>query len=250
MKKRNLLIAAMFAVLAICSCSNDYRNVVPAQSIALMAVEPARLDIPDTMGVSQMGIDLQSTVYGFELPDGTLGMVAHVAHHEQTRSWLQQLTGMEPTEKHGYSFATSAEGFVFGWSRSALLVMGPAVPAAQPQLRRRMAKLLDSDKVPASALSAKLETLDGPIALVARSTTLPQKYAAPLLLGVPKGVQADQVLLAATATLSAHNRGPVGNRSAVQGTTEAPCRRYRGPVGYPSAFWATVGTAAKRHAPL
>lgn len=202
MKRINIVITVLFAILLACSCSKDYHHVVPSNSIALLAVEPTELNIPDTMGIGAMGLDLQSTIYGFELPDGTFGLVAHVADQHQVKAWLEQTTGAAPVEKHGHLFAASAEGFVFGLSSDALLAMGPVVPAAQATLRRRMAKLLDSDEAPQSALMEKLATLRGPIALVARSTTLPQKYAAPLLVGAPKGVQADQVLLAATASLS------------------------------------------------
>lgn len=218
MKRIYPIIIALLTVLTVCSCSKDYRNVVPSNSIALLAVEPAQLDVPDTMGISAMGLDLQSTVYGFELPDGTFGLVAHVADHSLTEAWLEQTTGSAPVEKHGHLFAASANGFVFGLSGDALLAMGPAVPAAQATLRRRMAKLLDSDKAPQSALTDKLATLSGPIALVARSTTLPQKYAAPLLVGAPKGVQADQVLLVATASLR-------GDRLDVEGELFSPNER-------------------------
>lgn len=203
------------AVWLMCSCTKDYRNVVPSSSIALLAIEPTQVSLPDMDGVGEMGLDLQSTVYGFEMPDGMLGLVASVADGRQTAAWLEQFTGSTPQEKHGHRFAVTAEGFVFGLSAHALLVMGPVDASVRSHTRRLMAKLLDSDEQPSSPLFDKLQTLNGPIALVARATTLPQKYVAPLLVGAPKGVQADKVLLAATATLT-------GDRLDVEGELYSP----------------------------
>lgn len=202
MNQIRILLCSLMAVWLMCSCTKDYRNVVPSSSIALLAIEPSQVSLPDMAGVGEMGLDLQSTVYGFELPNGSLGLVASVADGNQTAAWLEQYTGSAPVEKHGHRFAVSAEGFVFGLSDHALLVMGPVDPSVRADTRRLMAKLLDSDEQPSSPLVDKLQTLSGPIALVARATTLPQKYVAPLLVGAPKGVQADKVLLAVTASLT------------------------------------------------
>lgn len=214
MKTNRILIGLLMSLL-LSACSKDYRNVVPSSSIAVLAIEPTRLDIPDTMGIGAMGLDLQQTIYGFELPDGTFGVVAQVADEKLAAAWMQQHTGTAPKEKNGYKFAADGEGFVFGLSSSAMLVMGPVVPAAQAATRRRMEKLLDNNEPPSSPLFDKLATLDAPIALVARSTTLPQKYVAPLLVGAPKGVQGDQVLLAAKAVLT-------GSRLDVEGELFSP----------------------------
>lgn len=210
-------------VLTLTSCSSDYRNVIPANSIAVMSVDVQSMvsavqstdgkrtelfkNIFQTDDISGCGVDFKERIYAFETPDGSLGMVACIADKGNVEKWLGSLANKgycsELTKKKGYKFAVIKDNFVVGVSDNALLVMGPVVKAAQTKVQSQMIKYLDADDedgITGTQLYDILSSLDGSMALVAQAQALPEKFLMPFSLGAPPTVSPENIYLAASVT--------------------------------------------------
>lgn len=217
--KINTAVLSFAAAYIICltSCSDDdYLNAIPAESTALVSIDVTKA-AEQTQGktnagilkalfhvsdISDCGIDITSNIYLFESPDGNLGMAAKVKDGKDIDKWLNKLTkyGICPKtqERRGAHFTVLKQSWVVGFNDKALLVMGPAISSAQPELMRRMMKYLDSDEgIKGTPMYDKLDSIDAPIALVAQVAALPEKFSMPFMLGAPKEADMSQVVVAA-----------------------------------------------------
>jgi len=154
--------------------------------------------------VADCGIDVAEKLYGFETADGEFGLVAKVNSKPGLEDWLGTLVEKGVCkrigEKRGYDFFTFKESFLISYSGDALIVMGPVVGGDLSRKQIQMAKYLDADDgegVMQSKMFERLEQMGGPVALVARSSALPEKFTAPVALGAPKGTDAAEVLISA-----------------------------------------------------
>ena len=207
-----LLVAAM--LMASCS-KKDYVNVIPHDSIALMAVDMKNMELPQVAVApnqqslpflaGMFGIDLSVPVYAFETKEGNIGVCAKVDDVEKVKACVNDMLVKQDvctplTQRKDFLFSVVKNSWMLGLSDDALLIMGPVVPSAQSQLQLQMAKFLeaDSDKgIKDSPVFAKLDSLNAPVKLVAQAQALPEQVAAPLSLGAPKDADASQVLIAA-----------------------------------------------------
>lgn len=216
-----LLFAALAPLLA--ACSNDYVNVIPEGSIALASLNMAQSNsinspllsqLSAALGNTDSGIDFAETVYAFETSDGSLGLVARVGDGDKLEQWFTQQSTKgyctEPKERKGCKFAVVKGSFVAGFTSDALLVMGPTVATEQSQLQLKMSKMLkaDDDRIRQSPLFQRLDSMAGPLNIVAQAQALPNKLTAPLTLGAPKGTSPSDVCVA--ASISASGDGVVG----------------------------------------
>jgi len=203
--------------MCLTSCSgDDYLNAIPAESTALVSIDAARTaeqagnktsaNVLKAMfhvsDLSDCGIDLTSKIYLFESPDGNLGMAARIKDEEDTDKWLNRLAEHKICQKtqkrRGAHFTVVKQLWVIGFNDKALLVMGPAINSAQPELMRRMMKYLDADEgIKGTPMYDKLDSIDAPIAMVAQVAALPEKFSMPFMLGAPKEADPSQIVFAA-----------------------------------------------------
>lgn len=213
------------AALFLVSCSKDYRSSIPASCQALLAVdvvETGRQTGLDEKGgqaalqsvfmvddIQNVGVDFTSSVYLFETSGGDFGLVAKVDSKSDVAEWFSTLEKKGVCkgigEKKGYPFYVLKESFVASFSGNALMIMGPAIGSEWPRKQQQMVKYLDAedgDGIMQSKMFERIETMTGAANLVARASALPQKFAAPITLGAPKGTDASEVMIAAEMNVS------------------------------------------------
>lgn len=219
--KSGLAFAALvLSVLSLVSCSNnDYLNAIPANSIAVIAVDVPKIaagnkgntpqlnllkNILKVENPAECGIDVTSKLYLFESADNNLGLVARVSDEGNLNSWLNKLAESgyceKTSERGGHRFTTIKGAFVAGFSGSAAVIMGPTIASQQASVRQQIAKYLEQDEedgIKSSPLFLHLDSIYAPIALVSQAAALPDKLAAPLTLGAPKGADASQIIISA-----------------------------------------------------
>ena len=219
--KRIIEIFLFSAAGLFTACSgSDYLNSVPRESTALIAVDVPKLAESTTTDgeksktflqsllgikdVTDCGIDLTSKMYLFVSPDGNLGLCAKVSDKTDLEDLFkaqQKCGNCTPiTEKKGFRFTVLKDAWIVGFSKNALLVMGPVVAEAKAELQRQMVKYLDAEEengIKASPLYDRLEAMQSSVAMVAQAQALPEKFVAPFTLGAPKDADASQICLAA-----------------------------------------------------
>jgi hypothetical protein len=220
--KKYLIYAAVALVMPwLTSCSQDYTAVVPANSSAVISIDlPAlaennHLEKADKQSalkqllhvdnVEDCGIDVTVPVYAFETIDGQLGMVASVSDDDDLEDWLNNLVksgDCKPLkQKRDFKFTVLHDDFMVGFSSTALLIMGPVVGSAQGELQRQMIRYLkadDDEGIKNSKIFDTLDSISGPVAMVAQAQALPEKLIAPFTLGAPKGTSPTDILVAAS----------------------------------------------------
>ncbi len=104
MMKRIIIYIITIGVI-LSSCSSDYRNAIPANSIALLSLDVKGISEADNTGdksiinsilqiedIGQSGIDLNERIYLFEDAEGMLGLVACVDNEKKVESWFEDLS--------------------------------------------------------------------------------------------------------------------------------------------------------------
>lgn len=215
MKQLSILSLVVLS-LAFCACSgNDYLNVIPAESTALISVDVAGAtgqskgvnanllkSLFRVSDVADCGIDLSSKIYLFETVDGRLGIVSKVKNDKTLDKWLNRLADkgicLSTQKRRDLHFTVLRQSWLVGFSDEALLIMGPTVATEQSELMRTMMKFLTADEgIVGSPLFDKLETITSPVAMVAQAQALPQQLIAPFTIGAPADADASQVMIAA-----------------------------------------------------
>lgn len=172
-------------------------DVAHAGGVGSQALLKAMLHVQQ---IDNMGIDLAQKLFFFESPKGHYGLCAAVDDAGVLAERLAA-SGDGLTDYKDYQFTRLGDAWVAGFSDHALLVMGPVTVEGQSELMRDMAKWLGQDEekgIKASRLYQRLDSLQAPVALVASLQSLPEKLAAPLAVGAPKGADLSQLYLAAT----------------------------------------------------
>ena len=154
------IVMSLFLIL-LSSCSDDsYLNVVPKNSMALVSVDAQELSkkwdagkIEDLLEVDDMmscGIDFSSKIYAFETIEGNIGVVAKVSDESALLNWLDVLLKKghsKPVSKYkDYFFTVIKDSWVVGFSSDAAVLMGPALPSQQFELRRQIVKCFEQDE--------------------------------------------------------------------------------------------------------
>lgn len=208
----SVLLPVLFILL---SCSDDdYLNAIPENSTALLAVDiqnlsdkdmPAKIaDMLKIESIGNSGLDLSAKIYLFETIDGNIGMSAKVADEGDLEKCIDGLRKkgycQNISEYKDFKFSVIKDSWVAGFSSNSLVIMGPALPAQQPELKQQIARYLGNSEeqgVKSSPLFAQLDSMDSPVALVARASALPEKFALPFTLCAPKDADASQIIIAA-----------------------------------------------------
>ena len=200
----------LIAVCAVClaSCSNDdYVRSIPASATAVMKIDGAVVAGSHKMlSLLPFGdktadvIDLSREVYAFETVDGNLGMCARVKDSDALLEALKTVTTSEVRRQGDYRLADINNSWAVGFNDKSLVVLGPVSAAALPDAQRSIVRMLKQDEdasIMARPMYSKLDSIDSRVAFVAQVQALPEKFAAPFMLGVPKGADASQVAVAA-----------------------------------------------------
>lgn len=206
------LLAVLTALLSSCS-GDDYVNAVPANSIALMSVDLRRMadectgnDVDNAKLLNRLlhvenagdcGMDLSEKIYMFESAEGNLGVVAKVKSRSDLDTWLDNLANAgvcrNAVERGDIGFAVMKDSWIVGFSSSKLMIMGPVIASQHAEVQQTMAKYLKQDEengIKGTPLYDKLDSIDSPVALVARANALPEKFVAPFMIGAPKDADA------------------------------------------------------------
>lgn len=146
--------------------SDDYANVIPKDATAigrfdciafLREADLSTREITElfrrmmnTEEGNTPGISPRKPVYGFVTRSGYAGFVAKIDDEQQLSAYCENLhsksLASEVVSQRGYSWVVLAQQWLLAYDNTRALVMGPAVGAAQDQLRTEMARLLKQDK--------------------------------------------------------------------------------------------------------
>lgn len=212
-----LMLPLLLLSLAACS-GDDYLNAIPSESKALMSIDASRLmeengadgraDVLRKVfgidDVADCGIDFSSKVFLFESPEGDLGLCAKVSSASDLEGCLDRLAAKgqcDPlTERDDCHFTTLSGSWLLGYTDDALMVLGPVVGEAKARKRQQMVKYLNAGEdegVKTSPLFQRLDTIQAPMAMVARAEALPELMVAPFTLGLPSDADPSQVIIEA-----------------------------------------------------
>ena len=200
------LTMALLLVSTLLSCSADYRQTVPENCQALMAVDLSHSLGPEGMdelksklrveNISDCGIDGAEPIYIFETHDGRFGCVAKTDSREKLEEWLGSLVPSGQiqalSERKGLSFFLLKGSMMIAVSDAAVMMMGPVVETAHQELQRKMSRLLEAEQ----QLSPLFELLDVEktgISAVAYAKALPQQLESMFLLGIDRQVAPKEV---------------------------------------------------------
>lgn len=192
------------------SCSNnDYLNAVPAESSMLICMNTAKMTGAGSQtllkaflhvtNLNNTGIDVSKPVMLFEDAQSNLGVCAKTGDTKQLGEMLQKM-GLTVQERQNFHFSVLPNLWIIGYSDQSTLLMGPVVPAAQPQMMQLMARYLrakEDDGIVGTPMYDKLDSIDAPMAMVCQAKALPEYLVAPFTLGAPKDTDPSQVLIAA-----------------------------------------------------
>lgn len=142
-----------------------YLNALPADMQALARIdvpvlaEEAQLSMTDVAKVfipgntpegADVGIDFSHPLFAFAASSGNFGLVASMADEKTFTKVCEALhtQGRASAIAHqrGYSWVTLKEQWLCAYDGKRALIMGPAIGAAQDQLRTEMARLLSQKK--------------------------------------------------------------------------------------------------------
>ena len=218
MIRKALEILGVALVVLLTSCTGDaYQNVIPRGCTALMAIDMQEktdnaagddaMPMAALFGlenIEQSGIDLSSTVYLFESPDGYFGLAASVRKASLVEQWMTDLQSKGSCkllpERKGKRFAVLKESWMLACDNDKLLVMGPVVATQQAELVVQMARYMqqpEKQSIKDTPIFQKLSEMQAPMAFVAQTAALPEALAAAFAIGAPQEADASQVMLAA-----------------------------------------------------
>lgn len=198
----------MVCALCLASCrDNDYVRSIPASATAVMKIDGAVVAGSHKMlSLLPFGdktadvIDLSREVYAFETVDGNLGMCARVKDSDALLEALKTVTTSDVRRHGDYRLADINNSWAVGFNDKSLVVLGPVSAAALPDAQRSIVRMLKQDEdasIMVRPMYSKLDSIDSRVAFVAQVQALPEKFAAPFMLGAPKGADASQVAVAA-----------------------------------------------------
>lgn len=218
------LLFVLSALISYSCSSDDYISAIPESANALASVEWGEMTENDTTfniaaehilksifhvdKIQDSGLDFSKKLYCFESPDGFLGMVASVDNEDAFADWLdwasQNNLCQKVKEKRSIIYTSFGNSWLLAEKGHKMLVMGPTVVSQQAALLQQMARWLEQDEdisIKGTPMFDKLEAMNGRMALVAQTSSLPEMMVAPLSLGAPKDAGPSQVMIAAEMSM-------------------------------------------------
>ena len=137
-------------------------------------------DNQDSHDTQSLGIDVMRPIYAFSSATGNFGIVAAMDDIDDFEAFLEEESkagrASEITRQRGFSWATIGEQWLLAFDKEKALAMGPAVGAAQDQLRNEMARLMEQEKKDSglqSSIYEELKKSDEPLAAIVAPEILP-----------------------------------------------------------------------------
>ena len=223
-RTKKLLLQTMSLICCICamtSCANDdYTDAIPANSKAILSINAKELCAatgakdPELLtmifgknDLENSGLDFSKNIFIFESSDGNLGACIKISDMDKTSEWLEELKGKgicnKITEKRDFTFTIAKNSWAIAYNDKAMIIQGPVLPAQQADAIRAAGRYLKQDKdnsLRNAPIIEKLDSIGGPIGIVAQVDALPEKLAIPFTLGQPKEADASQIMIAASIT--------------------------------------------------
>ena len=216
-------LAVLFLLPVFVACSSDYRSAVPQDSIAIASFDFGQISSSGSIGktvtdaalrmfhlddVGNCGIDFREKVYAFETKDGYFGAVFCLSDKDDFKAWLsaQKKNGecTELNERRGYEFTVFNGNLMIGFSDEAMVMLGPVIPSDLSRLKRKMIGYFEAGEATDgifARMTSKLDSINAPIALVARIAALPEKFVAPFMLGVSDEVSPNDIMISASVAV-------------------------------------------------
>ncbi|MGN1375979.1 MAG: DUF4836 family protein [Prevotella sp.] len=216
MRSNIISLLLISAILSFTSCTDDYVNVIPGNSTAIVAVDCSAITkgnrfkealqrLLETDDLSRSGIDLTDRIYLFETADGSLGLAAKVSDDEELHDMLSRLAqkgnATKPKKKKNKWFSVVKDKWVLGYTSDVLVVMGPSLPVQHTVMMRRTSRLLEQNKeksIKTSPLFERLSALQGSVTMVARASSLSDKLQSLFVMGAPEGTDPSQIIVEAS----------------------------------------------------
>ena len=113
---------------------------------------------------------------------------------------LKTVTTSEVRKQGDCRLTDINSSWAVGFNDNSLVVLGPVSAAALPDAQRSIVRMLKQDEdasIMVCPMYSKLDSIDSRVAFVVQVQALPEKFAAPFMLGAPKGADASQVAVAA-----------------------------------------------------
>ncbi len=193
-------LLTLFFVCSMVSCSNDdYVNTIPSNSVALVSFDPT--SFTETQGktimkhlfgdkdLSKCGINWKNKIYAFESIDGNIGFCLSLKSSDKFKDFLKTLDGQKkcsPIKSKAGCQTTDINGhWAIAFSDDAALIMGPVTPASLNETQQQMSRFLRQDEehgIKSTQIYERLDTMQSPIAIVAKAKALPDKIVAPFTL--------------------------------------------------------------------
>lgn len=221
------ILAILSLLLSSCS-SDDYINAIPGNSIAVVSLDLRKMAVESTGNnvnnakllnsllhmedAGDCGIDLSRKIYLFESAEGNLGLVAKVKSNSDVEEWLGKLVNSgvckNITKRSNCRFAVMKDSWVIGLSDETFMIMGPVMVSQQAEMQQAIIKYMSQDEeqgIKSAPIYEKLDSMEHPLAIVAKASALPEKFVMPFMIGAPKNADASQIMIA--AGISAGNDG-------------------------------------------
>lgn len=203
MKKKTIyyIIIAFVAVLTSCS-KTDYRDVVPANSIAILEVKHGDIFSQSSL----QGMDTTQSAILFETVDGLLGMTTRIDDAELfAESFIADTKAMSSSiDVDGINCCLMNESWVVGSNGDVAVVLGPVTgQEAFKKTARRISTMFgqsEDTSIRSSEIWKHLQEVPGTSRMVAQANALPEQLIAPMMIGAPKGTDATDVLIEASMT--------------------------------------------------
>lgn len=218
--RKAICMLSLSALFVLGSCSNnDYLNVIPGNCQALMAIDmiqSADFDgqtilksLLHTDDAKSCGIDFTSKAYAFETKDGNLGICVKLNDADAFDQLIDRMVSDGKCSKKkirsDISFALVGDSWLAGYSDYALMVLGPITISARNETEKTMVKYFKQDEdrsILASKFYAHIDSLKAPITLAAQVSALPEKFAAPFMIGIPRDADPSKVLISANVNIA------------------------------------------------
>ncbi|MCM1079877.1 MAG: DUF4836 family protein [Bacteroidales bacterium] len=197
----------MACITLLCSCnSGDYRNAIPYGCTAVMRIDATDNAVNEQLSALQTvlhvsdpkesGMDFSEEIYLFESSDGNFGLCAKVSDEDILCDALKKDKAEQGPERQGCRFFVLNGNIIVGCTSSAMLAIGPVMPAARGDMYNRMVGYLKQEEAK-SPMIDKLEGMKGGAVFVAQASALPDKLAGIFSIGMPKGSDLSQCIIAA-----------------------------------------------------
>lgn len=190
------LVAGAVAFVALRGSSDAYANVLPNDATAIARLDAkaflrdADLSVKDVIQLlrssqdsddaPRIGVDVKHPVYLFASSSNNMGAVFAVDDEDDLIAFCEsrQAEGhaSEITPQRGYSWVVVEQQWLLAFDAKKALVMGPAVGAAQDQLRNEMARLLEQKREDSGLETPLFDALsksDEPLVAVVAPEVLP-----------------------------------------------------------------------------